>query len=88
MSRSILMMCVVLIVAPSAALAQQRPLPLPFPPLIDTQGTPEERAACYGDVQRYCRNAGSDTFAILGCLQSNRQRISPACRGVLQSHGQ
>jgi len=27
-------------------------------------------------------------FAILGCLQSNRSKISGACQQVLASHGQ
>jgi hypothetical protein len=27
-------------------------------------------------------------FAILGCLQTNRQRISNSCQQVLASHGQ
>ena len=86
MSRTIVMTCAALIGCAAVALAQ--PLPLPFPPIIDTQGTPEERAACYPDVQRYCRTETSDTFRVLTCLQNNRARISPACRGVLQRHGQ
>jgi hypothetical protein len=28
-----------------------------------------------------------DVFAILGCLQRNRTRISAACRHVLQANG-
>ena len=86
MSRAIIMTAAAVIGCAGAALAQ--PLPLPFPPLIDMQGTPEERAACYPDVQRYCRNEVSDTFRVLACLQANRQRIGAPCRGVLQRHGQ
>jgi hypothetical protein len=33
-------------------------------------------------------NGQDDVFAILGCLQTNRQRISNACQQVLASHGQ
>jgi hypothetical protein len=67
--------------------------PLPFPPLplplpLPTDGTPEDRAACEGDVRAYCQAAIPDTMRVLGCLQQNRQRISPACRGVLQKYGQ
>jgi hypothetical protein len=29
-----------------------------------------------------------DVFSILGCLQTNRQRISHSCQQVLTSHGQ
>jgi hypothetical protein len=64
------------------------PLPLPFPPLPMPQGTPEERAACAPDVQKYCETALPDTMRVLSCLQSNRPKISPACNRVLVSHGQ
>jgi hypothetical protein len=70
----------------SVALAQL-PLPLPLP-LPMMEGTPEDRAACNPDVQKYCQAAIPDTMRVLGCLQQNRQRISPACRGVLQKYGQ
>jgi hypothetical protein len=46
------------------------------------QGTPQQRAACRGDVGRFCKGM-NDTNAIHGCLQSNRSRISARCRQVL-----
>jgi hypothetical protein len=52
------------------------------------KGTPEEEAACKPDVQKYCQEAGSDTFRVLGCLKQQRRRISKACLAVLESHGQ
>jgi hypothetical protein len=64
------------------------PLPLPFPPLPMPQGTPEERAACAPDVQKFCEAALPDTMRVLSCLQANRSRISTACNRVLASHGQ
>ncbi len=67
------------------AAAQQgptQPMPNPF------QGTPEEQAACRRDSTTLCRDAVPDTFRVLACLQQNRQRISKACREVLESHGQ
>jgi len=64
------------------------PLPLPLPPLPMPEGTPEERAACAPDVQKYCEAAIPDTMRVLGCLQANRTRISAACNRVLVSHGQ
>lgn len=68
----------------SVALAQlPLPIPLPMP-----QGTPEDRAACEPDVQRYCRSAVPDQLRVLGCLQDNRKRISNACQGVLVRYGQ
>jgi hypothetical protein len=75
----------------TAALAQLPPQP---PPVANPfgQANEQERAACHPDVMRYCKeyvkDDQSDVFAILGCLQSNRTRISSACRGVLESHGQ
>lgn len=52
-------------------------------------GTEQERRACGGSVQRYCRAAiGQGDFAVLGCLQQNRSRISAPCRRVLADHGQ
>jgi hypothetical protein len=52
------------------------------------EATPQEQAACRPDVRRFCREFIPDTFRILACLQSHRVRISKACRGVLESHGQ
>jgi hypothetical protein len=67
----------------------QLPIPLPIPlPLPSAEGTPEDRAACEGDVRRYCQSAIPDNLRVLGCLQQNRQRISPSCRGVLTKYGQ
>jgi hypothetical protein len=74
-----------------AWLPPAQPPPLPFPPLPPfplPQGTPEERATCTPDVQRFCEHALPDTFRVLQCLQLNRTRISRACRQVLERHGQ
>ena len=46
------------------------------------QGTPQQRAACRGDVARFCKGM-NDTGAIHGCLQSNSSKISERCRKVL-----
>jgi hypothetical protein len=87
MSRKVTLLVAVLIALATPVMAQ---LPLPFPPLPlpMPQGTPEERAACAPDVQRYCEAALPDTMRVLACLQSNRSRISNACNRVLVSHGQ
>jgi hypothetical protein len=52
------------------------------------EGTRQEQAACRPDVNRYCKEFVPDVFRVLACLQSHRPRISRACRGVLESHGQ
>ena len=81
-----------LLVAGPAALAQLPPQPPPVKNSI-TQGSDQERAACHPDVMRYCKqlvreDGGDDVFAILGCLQTNRGKISNSCQQVLASHGQ
>jgi hypothetical protein len=57
-----------------------------------SQGTPQERAACQPDVTRFCQAElkanECDVFAILGCLQRNRARLTRACNQVLTSNGQ
>ena len=81
-----------LIVAVPAALAQLPPQPPPVQNSIQ-QGTDQERVACHPDVIRYCKqflkdDGQDDVFAILGCLQTNRGKISNSCQQVLASHGQ
>jgi hypothetical protein len=52
-------------------------------------GTDQEEKACARDVQRLCRKLmDQGDLTILGCLKENRPKLSPACRGVLVSHGQ
>jgi hypothetical protein len=65
----------------------------PPPPQCPTpvQGNAQDRAACHPDVTAYCQAElqanQCDVFAILGCLQRNRARISAACRHVLEANG-
>ncbi|HEX9321647.1 MAG TPA: hypothetical protein VF913_05940 [Xanthobacteraceae bacterium] len=52
-------------------------------------GTDQEQTACRHDVVRHCRSVVNENqFVILACLQSNRPRLTVACRTVLESHGQ
>ena len=58
-------------------------------PTLAQSGTPQEQRVCSRDVKRYCRQVISQgDFSILGCLQTNRAKISKACRKVLLDHGQ
>ena len=50
------------------------------------QGTPQQRAACRGDVARLCKGI-NDTGAIHGCLQSNFSRLSARCQKVVSGQG-
>ncbi len=70
---------------PGTASAQQFPLLIPLPGM--DQGTPQERAACQGDVQKYCETALPDTMRVANCLQTNRSRISKSCQQVLTNRG-
>jgi hypothetical protein len=56
----------------------------------DNMGTPQEQSACRPDTRKYCIHVKADAgpFAFLSCLQQNRQKLSKACRQVLESHGQ
>ena len=76
-----------------AALADSSLPPQP-PPVTNPLGSGDEkeRAACAPDVVKYCKHEldvnANDVLAILGCLQTNRPKISAACRTVLANHGQ
>jgi hypothetical protein len=78
--------------AGATARAQQLP---PQPPPVASpleQGDPHERAACHPDVTKFCQTQlevnPNDVLGILGCLQTNRAKISSGCQQVLASHGQ
>jgi hypothetical protein len=79
--------------AGATALAQQFPTqPPPINGPAGSQGTDKERDACHPDVTRFCQTQlqvnPNDVLGILGCLQTNRPKISRACQEVLASHGQ
>lgn len=58
-------------------------------PSARAQGTKSEHDACRPDVARLCRGVRPpDQGPILDCLKSNRQRLSSACRKVLEEHNQ
>jgi hypothetical protein len=85
--RAIIVFAVILSTLPALA---QLPLPIIPLPLPSMEGTPEDRANCAPDVQRYCQSAlaTNDNMRVLACLQQNRNRISAACQGVLIKYGQ
>jgi hypothetical protein len=49
------------------------------------EGTPQQRAACTPDVRRLCYQLGkdADSQAYLHCLQQNHDKLSEACRVVI-----
>ena len=52
------------------------------------QGTPAERDSCRRDTVRLCKGVAPEDGPMLNCLKTNRQRLSAACRTVLETHGQ
>jgi hypothetical protein len=70
-----LALSVVLFLAASRAQAQK----------AEEMGTPEQRAACSGDVGRYCKSVKPEDgpFAYLDCLSKNREKLRPACLKVI-----
>jgi hypothetical protein len=86
MTRSVLALAAVMMVATSAR--AQMPLPLPLPLPLNTRGTAEDQRACKGDARKLCRAYIGDDMAVLRCFQSQRPRLSVACRQVLRKYGQ
>ena len=75
--------------APTIASAQTPPQSTPLQPSTDTRGTADDQRACEGDARKLCRTVLSDgDFAVLGCLQQNRQKLTRACQAVLTKYGQ
>jgi len=92
MLRTCVLAIALALTAGSAVLADSALPPQPPPVANPLGGDEKERAACAPDVVKYCKREldtnANDTLAILGCLQTNRPKISPACRTVLANHGQ
>ena len=59
---------------------------LPAP--VVAQGTPEQRTACRPDTQKFCRGLRPEPLIMLRCLQENREKLTRACRKVLEDNGQ
>jgi hypothetical protein len=70
----------------STVFAQPRPLETKGPE-VTLPGTPEQRAACGSDVGRFCKSIKPEegTLGYLTCLTENRDKLSPACRTVLET---
>ena len=50
----------------------------------DTQGTPEQRAACTPDAFRLCSSYIPDPARVEYCLSQNTAELSDACRLVFE----
>jgi hypothetical protein len=49
--------------------------------------TDKEEQARHHDARRFCKDDIPDQFKVASCLQTNREKISRACKAVLESHG-
>ena len=61
--------------------------PIPLPPFLTPRGTPEDQRNCREDAVKLCKEVAGDDDAVLRCFQTNRVRLSPGCRGVLEKYG-
>ena len=75
MLRSVSLVLAVFLVS-SAAMAQTYP----------EQNTPEDRA-CRGDARRFCKDDIPDQFKVGSCLQAHQDKLTRACKTVLEGHG-
>lgn len=47
----------------------------------------DQQSACSRDVSRHCRKLMNDgDMAIFQCLKQNHDKLSPACRKMVDSH--
>ncbi len=49
------------------------------------QGTPEQRAACMGDVFKVCSAEIPNVAKVTACMKANGPKLSPACRATANS---
>jgi hypothetical protein len=51
------------------------------------QGTPEQRAACMGDVFKFCSSEVPSVPKVTACMKANAAKLSPACKATANSKG-
>jgi hypothetical protein len=83
MTKKVLLLLAVQVIAMSAAAAQGSRSTLP-----SSRGTDEDQRACRNDAVTLCKPYLGDDFAVLSCFQSQRAKLSVACRKVLEKYGQ
>jgi hypothetical protein len=49
--------------------------------------TAAERAACSGDFKKLCPGVAPGGGRVLGCLSKQKDKLSDACRQVVEKHG-
>jgi hypothetical protein len=49
--------------------------------------TPQEQAACRADAQRHCAQHIGKQQEMRACLVANKEKLSQACRTVVENRG-
>jgi hypothetical protein len=75
MVRSVTLLIAVVLMS-GAALAQTYPY----------ENTPQDRACRY-DARRFCRDDIPDQFKVGSCLQEHKDRLTRACKAVVEGRG-
>lgn len=58
-------------------------------PQMPNRGSQSDQERCQKDAVKFCRKVlDQGDFAVLACLQQNRQKISQTCRSLLEENGQ
>jgi hypothetical protein len=71
----------------SAAVVLSLVLAASSTPSFAAVGEAEARAACTGDVFRYCVSAIGSLDRIISCLKQQKPRISKPCQAVMAASG-
>jgi len=50
--------------------------------------TADERTACQDDFKKFCASVAPGGGRIIACLAQHKDKLSPACLKVVESHGQ
>jgi hypothetical protein len=76
MFRSVSLIFAVLVISTAAFAQSQYP----------QQDTAEDRA-CRSDARRFCKDDIPDQFKVGSCLQMHKDKLSRACKAVIEGHG-
>jgi Cysteine rich repeat len=76
MFRSVSLIFAVLVISTAAFAQTQYP----------QQDTAEDRA-CRSDARRFCKDDIPDQFKVGSCLQMHKDKLSRACKAVIEGHG-